>query len=1203
MPVPGYLILWSFFVFSLVVTACGPTTKEQDEPLLVLRSSDETGVSFANQLHESEALNIITFEYFYNGAGVGVGDLNNDGWQDLFFAANMEGNRLYLNRGEWQFEDVTPTAGIKSQGKWATGVAMIDINQDGWLDIYVCYAGPYADPKQRINELYINQQDGTFSEQAEAYGLADTGHSTQAAFLDYDRDGDLDMYLLTNITDQTGPNIIRNKRNDGRMVNTDRLYRNDGIGDQGHPVFTDVSAQAGITYEGYGLGVSVADINQDDWPDIYVSNDYLSNDLLYINNQDGTFTEKAGEYFQHQSYSAMGNDVADFNNDQRPDIITVDMLPPDNRRQKLMIGATNYNRYYSEQKAGYDPQFMRNTLQLHQGMDDEGNPHFSEIGQMAGVFATDWSWSALLVDLDNDGWRDLTVTNGYPRDITNRDFASYKMQEFQQAAYNQGMQQQFVEALNSLEGAYLPNFVFQNTGDMGLQDRSAEWGFRQSSYSTGAAYADLDNDGDLDYVTNNTNEPAFLYENQATEQLDHHYLSIQLAGTSPNVQGFGAKIWCYQSGQVQYTEHFPIRGFQSTVQSQVHFGLGDQKVIDSLVIRWPDGTRQTLYNPEADQPLVLYQKQATASNSLKADFPKKATTPPLFQKANSSYSVQYKHQEQHYNDFAVQPLLPHKYSQQGPGLAVGDVNGDGREDFFVGGAFRQSGQIFIQQTNATFRAYPIAVTDSIAFEEDHGALFFDVDQDDDLDLYVVSGGNEFREGSRYYQDRLYRNDGEGQLVLDTTALPKLTTPGSCVVAQDFDQDGDLDLFVGGRNTPQQFPLPGTSYLLENRDGVLVDVADEKAPGLSEIGMVTAALWTDVNSDGWVDLMLTGEWMEPTFFQNRKGKLEKSAIQFTDQDTTREVSGWWNSLQAGDFDQDGDIDYVAGNLGKNHPFKLTAKEPLQLFVADFNQDHIIDPILSMYSQPGATYPVHPRDDMVRQLNGLRNQFASYADYADATLKDVLTPDQQQEANILEANLMESCYFENLGDFRFAVHPLPTEAQMAPVFGIQVADYNQDTFPDLLLIGNSYATEVRTGRYDAFTGLCLLGDGKGNFTAIPSAESGFWMTGDAKAMTSLTLGDGSALVLTTQNNDSLVAYQLSQAAQARIIAWQPQEAYALITYSDGRVEKLERYQGSGYLSQSSSSSFRIPASGVTEVKVFTVQGSSRLLTDVAVSSRVK
>ena len=836
-----------------------------ETPLLELLPSHVTGIDFTNQLYEDEDLNIITFEYFYNGAGVGIGDINNDGLQDIFFSGNMVSNRLYLNKGDMRFEDITKKSGLRTLGKWATGVAMVDINLDGWLDIYVCYAGPFGNPQRRANELYINNGNNTFTEKADAYGLGDTGHSVQAAFFDYDRDGDLDVYILTNTTDETGPNIIRPKRLKGEMINTDRLYRNNG-----DRTFSDVSVEAGITIEGYGLGVSICDLNSDGWPDIFVSNDYLSNDLLYINNKDGTFTDRADQYLKHTSYSAMGNDVSDFNNDGLVDIIEVDMLPPDNKRQKLMLGATNYDRYRSEIRYGYSPQFMRNTLQLNRGPDANGDPCFSEIGQLSGIHATDWSWSALFADMDNDGWKDLLVTNGYPRDITNRDFASYKAQEFVHEGYNESVKKKLLKAVESLEGAHIPHYIFRNNGDLTFSDQSVQWGFTQPFYSTGAAYADLDNDGDLDYVTNNTNTPASIYKNHATEMSDNHFLRVSLEGSPTNRAGYGAKLFFFSgSDTLQYFEQSPYRGFQSSVDQQVHVGLGKLTRLDSLRIVWPDQRYQKLENVAVDRQITLKWNDAERDTfpGVQSD---RSRYKAMFSPANDSRKIQYHHKETEYADFKIEPLLPHKYSENGPGVAVGDINGDALEDFFVGGAYNQSGQFFIQQKDGRFLSK--GFTKERKYEEDMGALLFDADNDKDNDLYIVSGGNEFESGSPYYQHRLYFNDGKGNFKLNNSALPEMTSSGSCVIAADLEKDGDLDLFVGGRLTPHAYPQPGQSYILENNSGVFTDATDKIAPGLKNIGMVTAGLWTDVNNDDQVDLIIVGEWMPITLYLNNGGKL-------------------------------------------------------------------------------------------------------------------------------------------------------------------------------------------------------------------------------------------------------------------------------------------------------------------------------------------
>ncbi|HEY8398738.1 MAG TPA: CRTAC1 family protein, partial [Flavihumibacter sp.] len=716
----------SNFVWLLfLLAAC--QTSPKTPPLFELVPASESRIDFVNELREDAALNILSFEYFYNGAGVGIGDFNRDSLPDLFFGSNMGASKLYLNEGGFKFRDATEASGIRTEGKWASGVSVVDINQDGWPDIYISFGGPHAADK-RANELYINNQDGSFTEKAAEYGLADTGHTVQAAFFDYDRDGDLDCYLLTNFTDELGPNIIRPKRINGEMINTDRLYRNDG------GQFVNVSREAGILKEGYGLGLSIVDINQDGWPDIFVSNDYISNNLLYINNKNGTFTDVAGISFKHTSYSAMGNDAADINNDGWPDLIEVDMLPPDNYRQKLMLGMTNHDRYRSELQVGYDPQFMRNSLHLHQGLNANQLPLFSEIGQLAGVSATDWSWAPLLADFDNDGNRDLFITNGYPRDITNRDFITYQSQGLARPNPGDPLSPEQFKQLQKLDGAFLNNFMYRNQGDLLFADSSSAWGFMQDAYSTGAAYVDLDNDGDLDIVVVNTGKPAFVYRNNTRESKAAHFIRLVLNGRDGNLDGIGTKIWLYHPGGMIFHEHQVVRGYQSSVDPRITIGLGDQSRLDSLVVQWPDGRLQVLRDLAADRELVLRYADARENHH-----PSGSGLTPLFSRVEAS--VPFVHKETPYTDFNNQPLLPHKFSYGGPGLAVGDVNGDGLEDFFIGGAYNQSGEIFIQTANGQFTRQ--LLDEGKKREEDMGALFFDADGDGDLDLYVVSGGNEF----------------------------------------------------------------------------------------------------------------------------------------------------------------------------------------------------------------------------------------------------------------------------------------------------------------------------------------------------------------------------------------------------------------------------------------------------------------------------
>lgn len=1137
-----------------------------------LLPASKTGIDFVNDLNEDEDLNIITFEYFYNGAGVGTGDINNDGLQDIFFAANMSASKLYLNRGGFRFEDITEQAGIRSLDKWATGVSIIDINQDHLPDIYVCYAGPTNDPVKRANELYINNGNNTFTERAKEYGLADTGHSVQAAFFDYDKDGDLDVYILTNTTDQTGPNVIRPKRIKGEMINTDRLYRNNG-----NNTFTHVSAEAGITIEGYGLGVSICDINNDDWPDIYVTNDYLSNDLLYINNRNGTFTDRLPLYFKHTSYSAMGNDVSDFNNDGLPDVVAVDMLPPDNKRQKMMFGSTNYDRYRSEIAYGYTPQFMRNTLQLNVGESKAGQPLFSEIGQLAGIEATDWSWSPLFADLDNDGWKDLLITNGYPRDITNRDFASYKMHEFMQHGYDESVKKNLLTALRSIEGAHIPIFAFRNNGDLTFTDQSAVWGFTAPAYSTGAAYADLDNDGDLDYITNNINSPAFIFQNHSGERTQNHFLKIKFEGPTGNIQGYGVKVWLYTNRLLQFQEHSPYRGYQSSVEQGLHFGLAQHQTIDSIRIQWPDGKQQLLKKQQANQKITVKYSNAISPGASG----KQNERQPLFRQVTDR-NIHYTHQETEYADFKIQPLLPHKFSEDGPGIAIGDVNGDNLDDFFIGGAYNQPGQFFIQQKDGTFHGKPL--THEKKFEEDIGVLLFDADGDHDSDLYIVSGGNEFATGSPYYRDRLYTNDGRGNFQYNKDALPASTASGSCVIAGDYDTDGDLDLFIGGRLTPQHYPQPGDSYILQNNRGRFTDVTDRVAPDLRKTGMVTAAIWSDVDNDGMVDLVAVGEWMSVTIFKNKQGIF----VQATDKEAVPNSIGWWNSIQGGDFDEDGDTDFIVGNLGLNTRYKIYPHQPVSICTGDFNQDGTQDAILAHYIQ-GVNRPAHPRDDLFLQLVQFKKKYPSYKLYSEATLENLVTGTAPPPV-VLHSDIFQSCYLENKGADGWKLVPLPLQAQIAPVYGITVNDYNGDGHSDIALSGNSYSPDVLTGRYDAFKGLILQGDGKGKFLPLTAKQSGLLIDGNAKALAELTDGNGKQLLLAAQNNDTLKVFE-TIAVKNKYIAIKSDDTYAIITHTTGKKSKREFYYGSGYLSQTSRTLCITP--DIKQVTIYSDDGTSRVV----------
>lgn len=1065
--------------------------------MLLLHDPGRTGVDFVNRLTPSPDLNIITFEYFNNGGGVAAGDINQDGLPDLFFSGNMTTSRLYLNEGQFRFRDITEEAGIDTQGRWATGVQMVDLNNDGWLDIYVSCAGPY-EPARRANLLYINNQDGTFSEQAEAFGLADRGHTTQTAFFDYDRDGDLDAYLLTNIMDaETGPNVIRPKRTQGQAPNTDRLYENkDGY-------FVDVSARAGIQMEGYGLGVTVTDIDQDGWLDVYISNDYLSNDVLYHNQKNGTFRDIAHDVFRHTSYSAMGNDVADLNNDQLPDMVAVDMLPPDNLRRKRMIGSINYDRFRSEILTGYAPQYMRNTLQANQGLSPEGKIVFSEIGQMAGIHATDWSWSPLLADIDNDGWKDLLITNGYPKDVTNMDFASYKMNTLLSGQYDSDMRQVFFEALKELDGAHLPNFAYRNLGNWTFTDVSQKWGFQQPSYSHGAALADLDLDGDLDYVVNNTDAPAFIYENTLSGK---HHLRVRIDRSVPSALGQGAKIWVHTAKNVQYQELVTVRGYQSALEPIAHFGLDTLQIVDSVVIAWTDGTKQTLRSPNIDQVHTI--SYAPTGKYRPA---KRAYGNTHFREEAEYRGVTYQHQEPHYADFKVQPLLPHKFSQLGPALAVADVNGDGWQDFYVSGAFQQTGALFLQTPDGQFE--PGVMEGTEPYLEEVTAHFFDADGDGDQDLYVGSGGSEFPARSPYYRDRLYLNDGRGNLSWAPDALPDLPFSTGCVTTGDFDQDGDLDLFVGARIDPHNYAQIPRSALLVNQGGQFQDISASLLPEGGQLGRVSAAEWIDFDQDGHLDLALAGEWMPLTLLKQRSGKFTLQIIPGT--------TGWWNALAVADLDQDGDPDLAAGNLGQNNPYGLSPQTPLSFRTWWSDQKQRQEGVMTFFLQ-GKEVLLPYRDDLLKWFYSWKKRFPDYTSYGNAHWTEVLTDDIQQSMTTHQITSMASGWLENRPDTAI-FHPWPGAAQWAPIQGIAIGHWSDGERPDLLLSGNNYGTETSTGRYDAFSGLWLSPKKKNQFQARTFAESGFFVPGDGRELASIPLAPhGNTAVLAAQNNGQLLLF---------------------------------------------------------------------------------
>jgi len=1182
------LLLRSFTLLFALLACTGtawsqPRTAAQNKTLFQLLPPTRTGITFTNKIFESDSLNILNQANIYNGGGVGIGDFNHDGLQDIFLSGNMVSSKLYLNKGHLKFEDITDRAGVTGEGRWCTGVSVVDINGDGWLDIYVS-ASFRKDPRLRTNLLYINQgvdKNGipTFKESAVAYGIADTGFSTQGVFFDYDHDGDLDLYVVTNqINDPRTPIRFRPKLADGSALNNDRLYRNNGNG-----TFTNVTKEAGILIEGWGHAGCISDFNGDGWPDIYVANDFVSNDLLYINNHDGTFTDRLGEYFHHTGWNAMGTDVVDINNDGLPDIVSMEMLPENNLRKKRMLAGNEYYNYFNSQRFGYTHQYVRNVLQLNRGMSPDGHPVFSEVGFMADIYETDWSWDPLVADFDNDGFRDLVVTNGLPRDVTDLDYVAYNNGQGGYGHYN-------LKMVDSLPIVRLPGYSFKNNGGFTFTNTSTDWGFTHPSFSNGGAYVDLDNDGDLDLVINNINEPAFVYENTLNtpgRPVKNHWLSASFAGEGQNLDGIGASLRVYYNhGEQQFYEHQPCRGYMSTDDYRAHFGLGAVTHIDSVRVRWADGRTQLLKDVPVDQHLTVSYRDA-AGYIAPYDYHASA---PLFDNVAGTYGIHFKPQEKDVIDYNIQPAIPHKLSQYGPGIAVGDVDKNGYEDFYVGGAMGHRGMFFMQDEKGNFTIDSTRMPlDEGHPGEDMGVLFFDADGDGDLDLYVVSGSYELAPGSPASQDILYFNDGQGRFTPHYDALPKMFSNGSCVRAADFDGDGDLDLFVAGRVTSGAYPTPPQSFLLENHSGSFFDVTKRWCPGLQNIGMVTDALWSDFDGDGKPDLVLTGEWMAPTFLKNTGTGL----VDVSEATGIAGHKGWWNSLVAGDFDNDGDIDYIAGNLGLNSNYKGTPAEPMTVYAKDLDDNGLLDAMVFcfMRAEDGTRklFPMTAKDDMASQMISIRKRYPSYKSYGLATMDDLWKPKDKENALMFQATDMASSYIENLGNGKFALHALPADAQIAPVYGMDAADIDGDGNLDLLMVGNDYGMEPYSGRHDAFMGLYMKGDGRGGFTPWSLPASGFYVKGDAKGLARLHTARNEDIWIATQNQDSLITLHLTAPPARKWIDLQPEDFSIDVFYTDGQKRHMECYYGSTYLSQSSR---KIPVNGhVKKVVIANFKGNKR------------
>lgn len=1088
------------FLFTSVFTFFLFFAGAQETPVFRLLSQKETGIRFSNDIDETESLNVLVYDYLYNGGGVAVGDINNDGLPDLFFTANMQSAKIFLNLGNLKFKDITKSAGIelhKKAGSWKNGVTMADINGDGLLDIYVCYSGR-VDEELRKNQLFINKGNLKFEEKAAEFGLDDKSYSTQAAFFDYDNDGDLDMFLLNHSTKKVDNMELARYRKEVDKLAGNKLYENQG------GRFVDVSAKAGIIQSAltFGLGIAVTDIDKDGWQDIYVTNDYNEPDYLYINNRNGTFRESSRQYFRHLPQFSMGVDIADFNNDGLADIMSLDMLPEDNRRQKLLQLQENYESFQLMVDQDLNKQYMRNMLQLN-----NGDSTFSEIGQLAGVSSTDWSWCPLMADFDNDGYKDIFITNGFLRDFTNKDFLKY-WGDYKIKKAMDREPEKFMDLISAMPSTTLTNYIFKNNHDLGFSNVVKQWGIDHPGISSGAVYVDLDNDGDLDIVVNQVNEPALIYRNMTTENNAGNFIAFRLSYKTPNINAIGAKIYIYTGGGLQYQELNPDRGFLSCVSTVINFGIGKCTGVDSVRIIWPDHTTQTLGPVEANRRLNIAYNTADIKKYIEAPL----AASPLFSKAPDL--IQYTSQAIDDNDFKRQLLMLFMYSKTSPVIAKGDVNKDGMDDLFISGDQSLTGKIFVQKAGGRFD-----IIENISNEHSStnaAAAFFDANGDGYDDLYIAKGGYaQYEPGTSKLQDELYINDGSGHLRLSPQLLPVVNESSkSCVRPCDFDNDGDIDLFVGGRIIPGQYPVTPQSYLLVNDGKGKFSKADVP---FSSAGMVTDARWVDVDNDGRKDLVLCGEFMPVTLYLNKPGGFTDA----TDEYFGKRAYGIWSSLQVADLDGDGNMDIIAGNIGQNTQIHISEKEPATLYYADFDNNGSIDPFLNFYIQ-GKSYPFVSRDELNEQIYPMRKKFTSYKAYADATMENIFSKQELSNAKMLKADENRSVVFFNRKN-KFEKVILPQQAQFSVVTGIIADDFNKDGKPDLLLSGNRSDNRLKLGSIDANYGCVLINDGKGNFNYLPQYQSGLSLKGDVKSAEKINIANKPFIIIGACNEKvSFYAY---------------------------------------------------------------------------------
>ena len=1097
----------------MVAAACG---RSPENALFTSLPASATGIEFVNRNEDTDTLNILDYLYYYNGAGVAMGDINNDGLPDLYFAANQGGNKLYLNKGNFKFEDITESAGVKGNADWTTGVNMVDINGDGLLDIYVCTVSNHRSQgagnsiahtyfQHSKNQLFINQGNGKFLEQAHSWGLDLQGYNTQSVFFDYDKDGDLDLFLLQHSihqTDNYGDTSLRRKFS---AVSGGKLLRNDG----GH--FVDVTLASGIISSslGYGLGAGVADFNHDGYDDIYVSNDFHENDYYYLNNGNGTFTEQLRSAFGHTSWFSMGNDIADLNNDGWPDIISTDMLPTSESVLKSSISDEPLEVYNYKMSFGYHNQYSRNCLQINEA---EGKK-FSDLGLMAGVAATDWTWSPLAADFDNDGIKDIFFSNGIVRRVNDLDYIKYYADASLSVALKntRTIDKTVIEKMPSGKAH---NFIFRGTDSIAYIDESLNWGFSETGFSTGAAYGDLDGDGDLDLVTNNINAPASIYRNNSVEKLKTHWLNITLDGEGQNKGGWGAKILIKIGDSLQYQQLYTTRGFMSSSDPLIHFGLGQHRQVDSLLVIWPNGKSEMRAGVKADQKIVLHQKDAGGTSNMMAELAPHRT---LFREVGDSLGIHWKHKEDNFIDFIRQAYIPHMQSALGPHIAVADVNGDGLDDFFVGGGKMQSGELFIQKADGKFIPGNDLAFSADSANEDVDMVFFDADGDHDMDLYVCAGGYEYPDGSPYLNDRLYINDGHGNFA-KSAGLPALPTSKSCVAAADLDGDGDIDLFVGSRSSVTTYgTIPDSYILLNDGRGNFTIATQQWAPALKNAGMVSSASFADFNKDGRPDLVVAGEWAAATIFLNNGKQLLPAG-----NNGLQNSSGWWQRITAADIDKDGDIDLVAGNYGRNSKLQASPDFPLKMYVFDYDGNGNKDQLMA-YAKDGRYYTFLGKDELEKQMPGLKKDFLKYRDFADKTVGEIFGSKLEQ-ATQFSANDFNTEVFLNDGKGNFTVKLLPREAQIAPVFAMAVNDVDGDGMPDIVLGGNFYGVLPYEGRYDASIGTVLLQAKNGQFKSSPYRETGLLLNGEVRDIKILKGAHGATYFLVARNNEALECWRL-------------------------------------------------------------------------------